>query len=108
MKILTARTKNQLLRLADSMERGAKLRPKARGELFKNGASCALGAVYEDTFGVRGGAYSKLQKKYPVLQENVTGDSWKWVTLQSAIVRRNDELGWSRIRIARWLRKLAS
>lgn len=39
------------LKLSQALRIGAALRPKCLGYMFHEGASCALGAIYEATFG---------------------------------------------------------
>lgn len=113
--------------LSNAMLRGAKKRRKAVGDFFmlhgkKLGGSCALGAVYEATFGtppirmenwkpvVNGGTTEmddRLQKRFPVLQEMVfyrPDNAYR--SLNYAIVDLNDSCKWSREKIARWLRKV--
>lgn len=119
------------LGLAAAMERGAKKRGQARGYLFEQigldgekptlGGSCALGAAYEGAFGTppirfhRNGFYmvdggvSKMHralwKRFPALCRPVSGP-YNERHLEGVVMSLNDDKGWSRAKIARWLRKL--
>jgi hypothetical protein len=110
--------------MARAMFKGAGLRPKANGDLFTTrqarGAhvvarSCALGALYEGTWGtprVCGDDVVDtpkiLSERYPALNRQVANPASALACptkepLETVIVNLNDSQGWSRQRIARWL-----
>lgn len=131
----------QLRALAKALRKGAKRREKSTGELFstidvtknpdkpkyKLGASCALGAIYEGTFGkppvraVEGGfdffipkvdggdeaMYARLKRKYPVLAQPVGLNSFNDV-YEIKIISKNDTHDESREEIADWLEEQAN
>lgn len=137
MKKFTAAQKRQLLAVAEAMVKGAKKHKQGYGDLFvpedtKNGgekvaATCALGAVYEGMFGpalteeedddgvfttvlAAHVAYKALRKKFPMLEVDVTNPveegAQNW-SLQDTIIDLNDNAGWTRAKIAKWVRSLA-
>jgi len=100
---------------------------------YKLGASCALGAAYEGEFGTPplvlrdeymppmvdggdGAMHDALGKRFPILNKEVIypentdfdGSIFGGIRseLRSVIISLNDEYGWTRGRIANWLKKL--
>lgn len=84
------------MQLSESIRLGAKLCDKAEGALFKEGASCALGAAYESTFHNRpygdvdpdhddyfdivdkqdAKVMQGLCSKYPLLKRTINSELW--------------------------------
>lgn len=89
------------LKLSAAIRIGAKLRPQCTGRMFKNGASCALGAAYEAMTG-RGyydlpetDARAAAALAYMYEKADVPFGL-------SEVFFKNDE-GWTREEIADWL-----
>lgn len=117
MKTIHTAWQTGLLALATAMERGISKTRRAVHEYIGPGPSaCALGAAW-----INGGTVAKaralgphragLLERFPVLTTsrwpNKDDTSGVGQYLFSAIVARNDHMGWRRDRTARWLRKLA-
>ena len=87
---------NPYIRLAEAIERGAKLRPQGWGAGLRDGKSCALYAAYE------------------VLCDQWIPFSYGWFTKKlgiphpiiASILGKNDHSGMTREEIAQWLRTL--
>jgi hypothetical protein len=96
--------------LSEALRLGAYLRPQIRGGLFRDGGSCALGAIYEATFYNTDHNYFEmleaLLQAYPELEN-------EWCDIESRSVRvlireiykRNDS-GRTREQLADWLAQL--
>lgn len=90
--------------LANLIRIGAKKRPQCAGRLFKNGASCALGAAYEGLTGKSCATddYAALYSALPILGKfdgnttQIVKDIWDM----------NDSQSKTREQIADWLDKL--
>ena len=99
------------MKLSTAILKGCKIRRKTSAQLFEDNKSCALGAAYEGVTGKYngGGELTLLRKKFPILRRVAPKSSKSWgysETIEEIIISRNDTLGWSREKIARWLKKL--
>jgi hypothetical protein len=93
------------IKLSEAIRIGAAKRPQCTGAMFKNGASCAVGAIYEAVFGrIHDSgdhglgdalAYRELRDRFGMFK--VGGDAW-----DVAVFKRNDA-GMKREEIADWL-----
>lgn len=87
------------LKLSEAIRIGARLRPQNQGQLFKNGASCAMGAAIEG----RGGKLISIFDPLPhLLLPELFLDTQLYTELGWKVANRNDA-GESRESIADWL-----
>ena len=96
------------MKLSEAIREGAKLRPQAYRDYFKEGGSCALGAAYEITHGqfefqIGGSISVQLDNDFPALNAPYVDHVLGEITIRHAITTRNDNLHWTREQIADWL-----
>lgn len=100
------------MKLSEAIREGAKLRPQCFGTPFNVG-SCALGAAYEATY--KETTFSKLLcKEYPLLIKEIKVPKilqncyprTSQVCISSLIANLNDQVRWSREKIADWVEKI--
>lgn len=84
------------LKASEALRIGAAIRPQCFGQPFYDGASCAIGAIYEGLTG----HYAKLNNWQPVY--DYVASAIFPIEIRS-IWFRNDTDRWSREQIADWL-----
>lgn len=92
------------LKLSGAIRLGALIRPQCTGQMFRRGASCALGAAYEALFGYpedsdQAGDITRLD----CITERVPVPDFLHGNLIRQIGTEKNDNGWSRERIADWL-----
>lgn len=98
------------MKLSELLKIGAKKRPQCYGQLHKNGASCALGAIYEARFlripTNEQSSYDELKNTFPemgIIPEPPFGEYTR--PMMEQIFHLNDKK-WSREKIADWLESI--
>ncbi len=101
---------HSIRRLSNALRRGTLLRPQTGGRLFKDGGSCALGAIYEATFYRADGHYfsmlESLLQAYPELENEWCDVETRSVRVLIREIYKRNDTGHRREEIAGWLEGL--
>lgn len=105
------------MKLSEAMRKGSTITRPTSGAYVRNGRtgfiefSCALGSVYVGVEGVdateQPSISTWLETNFPVLDAGFEHPAkWSTRTLANIIIDLNDNLGWTREKIADWLESI--
>jgi hypothetical protein len=94
------------MKLSEAIRLGAMLKPQCRGEFYKDGKTCALGAALDASgigdFGLKYASDDDVVDRWPISDLRIQRHGLTR-TLRNHIVRLNDSDRWTREQIADWV-----